>query len=85
MMNHYRGPEPYPANRFFFGAPLLGGFVGGLLGGGIANAFLRPRPYYPGYPPRPYPYGAGPYGGYGGYPGYPPGPGPYGGYGVPYR
>ena len=52
-MYPYRGN---PNERFFFfGAPLLGGFVGGLLGGGLAGAVSRPRPYYP-YPP-PYYYG----------------------------
>lgn len=56
-MNYYRGPVPYDS-RFFppgllIGAPLLGGFVGGLLG----SAILRPRPY-----PYPYPYPP-PYGG----------------------
>lgn len=73
MMYRYRGPIPNQ-ERFFFGAPLLGGFVGGLLG----SALIRPRPYYP-YPPAPYPpYGGRPpvpYGYYGG-----PG-GPYGPYG----
>lgn len=67
-MYYYRGLQPYPENRFFFGAPLLGGFVGGLIGGGIGSALFRPRPYYP-YPPGPapfYPYGGAPYGyGYG--------------------
>ncbi|MED1205919.1 hypothetical protein [Heyndrickxia acidicola] len=59
-MNYYRqvpGPAqgPYPSRFFpFLGAPLIGGFVGGLLG----SALVRPRPV-------PYPYGA--YPGYGGY------------------
>ncbi|KRG12544.1 hypothetical protein ACA29_11340 [Lederbergia galactosidilytica] len=47
MRNYYRMPAPYQDQRFFFGGPLIGGFVGGLLGGGLASAFLRPRPYYP--------------------------------------
>jgi hypothetical protein len=51
--------RPYPDGRFFFGAP----FVGGLLGGLVGSAIFRPRPFY-GYPP--YPYGGYPYGyGYG--------------------
>lgn len=53
--------RPYPGGRFFIGAP----FVGGLLGGLVGSAILRPRPFYP-YPPYPY-YGYGygyPYGGY---------------------
>lgn len=51
-------PGPYPGQRFLFGAPFLGGLVGGLVG----TAIFRPRPpFYPygGYPP----YGVG--GGYG--------------------
>ncbi|MBS4208546.1 hypothetical protein [Bacillus sp. FJAT-50079] len=79
-MYYYRGPNPNQ-ERFFpflFGAPLIGGFFGGLLGGGlVAAAFSRPRPY-----PYPYPYP---------YPPVPPGPPvyygrppvPYG-YGAPY-
>ncbi|GIN42060.1 MULTISPECIES: hypothetical protein [Heyndrickxia] len=68
-MYYYRNvPVPNQSRQFFpflFGAPLLGGFVGGLLG----SALARPRPY-----PYPPPYGPYPYGPYGG--GY--GPGPYG-------
>ncbi|WP_404810097.1 hypothetical protein [Metabacillus halosaccharovorans] len=61
MRNNFR--SPYPGGRFFIGAP----FVGGLLGGLVGSAILRPRPFYP-YPPYPY-YGYGygygyPYGGY---------------------
>jgi hypothetical protein len=69
-LNYYRqvpgpGPGPYPSRFFpFFGAPLVGGFLGGLLG----SALVRPRPFA--YPP---PYG------YGAYPGPAPVPG-YGGY-----
>jgi hypothetical protein len=60
--------RPYPGGRFFFGAP----FVGGLLGGLVGSAIFRPRPpFYPYYPYGGYPYGYGygygyPYGG--GYP-----------------
>ncbi|WP_081622728.1 hypothetical protein [Heyndrickxia acidiproducens] len=47
---------PYP-ERFlpFFGGPLIGGFLGGLLG----SALVRPRPFYP-YAPAPVPYQPGP-------------------------
>lgn len=77
-MNHYmmrNGIHPYPNDRFFFGAP----FVGGLLGGLVGSAIFRPRPpyYYPPYGGGFAPYGYGsPYGGYGnfygggGYPGF---------------
>ncbi|HEY4554306.1 MAG TPA: hypothetical protein VIG80_14035 [Bacillaceae bacterium] len=63
-MYGYRNPGPHADQRIFFGGPLLGGFVGGLLG----SALVRPRPFYP-YPPIPYypypvPYGYG-YGPYG--------------------
>ncbi len=76
-MNYYRGPQPRPDSRFFFGAPLLGGFVGGLIGGGLGATFARPRrPYYP----YPYPYPPPPYYPYGG----PTGPYNYG-YGSPYN
>ncbi|MGV3466991.1 MAG: hypothetical protein ACO1OT_17070 [Heyndrickxia sp.] len=66
-MNYYHhAPNAYQHRQFpfLFGAPLLGGFVGGLIG----SALLRPRPpFYGGYP-----YGVGgypypPYGGYGPY------------------
>lgn len=63
---------PYPTRFFpFFGGPLVGGFLGGLLGSALV---LRPRPFYP-YPPAapPVPYAAYPQ--YGG--GYP----PYGAFG----
>ncbi len=64
-MNYYRGPSPQATRGFpfLFGAPLIGGFVGGLLG----SALFRPRPYpppfypYGGYPP----YGPGLYGPFG--------------------
>lgn len=63
-MNYYHnGPDPYQQRQFplFFGAPLLGGFVGGLIG----SALFRPRPpFYGGYP---YPGGGYPYPPYGGY------------------
>ena len=78
MMYPYRGPG-LNNERFFpflFGAPLLGGFVGGLLGAGIAGAFFQPRPYYP-YPPPPPPVPYYPYGG-------PPVPYGYGGGPYPY-
>ncbi|MCY8359461.1 hypothetical protein MOC61_14560 [Bacillus inaquosorum] len=70
--SYYRGnPDPagYPArNPFLFGAPLVGGLLGGFLGSALFNA---PRPYA--YPPVPYGYGGAPYGfgagvPYGGYP-----------------
>ncbi|MFN2745727.1 MULTISPECIES: hypothetical protein [unclassified Bacillus (in: firmicutes)] len=72
-------PAGYPARSplfWGFGAPLVGGLLGGFLGSAIFN---YPRPYA--YPP-PYPYyggvpGAGPYYGAG------PGGIPYGGAGVP--
>lgn len=66
-MNYYRGPALYHSRSFpfLFGAPLIGGFVGGLLG----SALFRPRPVYP---PPIYPYGGGIPFGYGG---------PYGLYG----
>lgn len=57
---YYRGnpgPAGYPArNPFLFGAPLVGGLLGGFLGSALFN---YPRPYpYP--PPSPYGYGASP-------------------------
>jgi hypothetical protein len=58
-------PGPYPGQRFLFGAPFLGGLVGGLVG----TAIFRPRPPF-------YPYGGYPPYGYGGGPGF-----PNGGYG----
>jgi hypothetical protein len=67
-------PYPGPGGRFFFGAP----FVGGLLGGFIGSAIFRPRPYpyypYGAYPPYGYPSAGYPPGGYP----------PYGGGGYPY-
>lgn len=61
-MQYYRGPAvPVPDQRFFFGAPFVGGLLGGLAGGLIGGAFFRPRPY-PFYPAPFYPYGYG-YGG----------------------
>lgn len=64
-MYGYRGPVPAPGpyglagggSRMFFGAPFLGGLLGGLVG----SALLFPRPYaygfgYGGFPP---PYGVG--------------------------
>lgn len=55
-------------NPFLFGAPLVGGLLGGFLGSALFN---YPRPYA--YPPGPYGYGGAPYGfgagaPYGGYP-----------------
>lgn len=71
-MNYYRSLGSHAHNRFFFGAPFIGGLVGGLIGGGIGSALFRPRPFYPYPPPVPYyPYGPRPY----------PGPYPYGPYG----
>ncbi|MGM0902754.1 hypothetical protein [Mesobacillus maritimus] len=59
-----------PHNRFI-GAPFLfgGPFIGGVLGGLLGSAIIRPRPYpiyppVPVYPPYPYGYGYG----YGPYP-----------------
>ncbi|WP_026584021.1 hypothetical protein [Bacillus sp. J33] len=77
-MHYYRSPYINGGERFFFGAPFIGGLVGGFIGGGLGAALFA-RPYFYG-PPRPF------YGPYGGYPGY----GPYGGspgygpYGAPY-
>ncbi|WP_339244661.1 hypothetical protein NYE53_10550 [Bacillus sp. FSL R5-0523] len=65
------GPAGYPARSpFLFGAPLVGGLLGGFLGSALFN---YSRPYA--YPPGPYGYGGGPYGfgagvPYGGYPGF---------------
>ncbi len=68
MRNDLR--RPYPGGRFFFGGP----FVGGLLGGLVGSAILRPRPYYPypypPYPPYGYGYGYGYSSPYGSYPYY---------------
>lgn len=67
-------PGPYPDQRFFFGAPLLGGLVGGFAGGLVGSTIFRPRPpFYPpygGYPPCGFGggYGYPPYGGGGGFP-----------------
>ncbi|MCY7538259.1 MULTISPECIES: hypothetical protein [Bacillus] len=58
------GIPPYESRVplfFGFGAPLVGGLLGGFLGSAIFN---YPRPYYPPPPPPPVP---PPYGG-----GYPP-------------
>ncbi|MCY7959656.1 hypothetical protein MOC41_06005 [Bacillus spizizenii] len=72
--SYFRGnPDPagYPVrNPFLFGAPLVGGLLGGFLGSALFN---YPRPYA--YPPGPYGYGGAPYGfgagaPYGGYPGF---------------
>jgi hypothetical protein len=57
-MNDFRRPRPFGGfgRRPFFGAPFLGGVVGGLLGSAII-ASTAPYPYpYPYYPPYPYPY-----------------------------
>ncbi|MBD1379028.1 hypothetical protein [Metabacillus arenae] len=73
----YRNKPGYGYRQpFFFGAPFIGGLLGGFLGGALIS-YARPRPYpfyggyggYPGYGG----YGGAPYGG--GYPGY-----GYGGY-----
>ncbi|NPC93103.1 hypothetical protein HOO54_12895 [Bacillus sp. WMMC1349] len=79
MNPHFYGysrsaPAGYPARSPFFwgfGAPL----VGGLLGGFIGSALFNPRPYayprpYGGYGMAPFyggpgPYAGAPYGGYG--------------------
>ncbi|WP_077214457.1 hypothetical protein [Bacillus dakarensis] len=69
MQYYRRPPAPMPMRNdrfFFFGGPLVGGFLGGLAGGLLGTAFYpRPRPYpfYAPYPPYYGPYG---YGGYGG-------------------
>lgn len=70
-MHYYRNipPNLNYDSRFFFGAPLLGGFLGGLLGGGLVSGFARPRPVYPVYPPTYGPFPPGPvYPPYGSYP-----------------
>lgn len=67
-MYGYRGPVPAPGpygfagggSRMFFGAPFLGGLLGGLVGGGlVSSALLLPRPYAYGYGGFPPPYGFG--------------------------
>lgn len=62
-MHYYRGYPPGDQRLFFFGLPLVGGFLGGLAGGFFGSAAARPRPYlpYPPYPPYPpySPYGYG--------------------------
>ncbi|KIN30736.1 hypothetical protein B4073_2121 [Bacillus subtilis] len=72
--SYYRGipgSAGYPARSpFLFGAPLVGGLLGGFLGSALFN---YSRPYA--CPPVPYGYGGGPYGfgagvPYGGYPGF---------------
>jgi len=68
-MYHVRGPQYHQNSRFFFGAPFLGGLLGGVAGGLLGGALLAPRPgFYGGFPPY----------AYGGFPGY-----GYG-YGAPY-
>ncbi len=58
MMYGYRHPQD---SRIWFAGP----FVGGLLGGFLGAAIVRPRPYYYGPAPYgPYPYGPAPYGPY---------------------
>lgn len=64
-MQHYRTPH-YRNDRFwFFGAPFVGGLLGGFAGGLLGGAFYpRPRPYpyyYQPYPPYYGPYGPGAY------------------------
>lgn len=62
-MHYYRGPAAQN-QRFFFGAPFVGGLLGGLAGGLIGGAFYpRPRPFpvYP-VPYPPYVFGYGYYG-----------------------
>lgn len=58
-MYYYRNPYYVNDQRFGFGWPLAGAFLGGLIGGGIGGALFS-RPWgafgYPGY----------------GYPGFPP-------------
>ncbi|GLB59664.1 hypothetical protein [Cytobacillus sp. NCCP-133] len=75
-MHYYRSPYRNGGERFFFGAPFIGGLVGGFLGGGLGAALFAPRPFYG--PPRPF-YGppAPFYGPYSGYPGYAPYGNPY--------
>lgn len=59
MYPYYRNPQHGHDQRFIgFGLPLIGGFLGGLLGGALIN-----RPFYGGYgypgfyPPPPPPIG----------------------------
>jgi len=40
---------PFPG--LLFGAPLIGGFLGGLIGGALAPRPFYPYPPYPPYPP----------------------------------
>jgi hypothetical protein len=71
----YRGGGNRGPFFFGFGAPLVGGLLGGFLGSALFN---YPRPYY--YPPPPPPPYYGGYPGPGGYPGYLGGPYPGGPY-----
>lgn len=69
-MYPYQTSYPGHDQRFlgFFGLPLAGAFLGGLIGGGLGGA-LATRPLFYGYPPMGYPpMGYSPYG----YPGIPP-------------
>ncbi|EKN62452.1 hypothetical protein BABA_25926 [Neobacillus bataviensis LMG 21833] len=69
----YRNQYQYPVQdqRFIgFGWPLaIGGlgFLGGLIGGGLAGGFVASRPFYGGYPPMGYPAMGYPPMGYPGY------------------
>ncbi|WP_066068019.1 hypothetical protein [Neobacillus soli] len=56
----YRNPYPVQDQRFIglLGWPLaVGGlgFLGGLIGGGLAGGFVASRPFYGGYPGMGYP------------------------------
>jgi hypothetical protein len=55
-MYPYRNQYPVHDQRFFgfFGLPLAGAFLGGLIGGGIGGA-LASRPFFGGYPGFGYP------------------------------
>lgn len=64
------GPAGYPARSpFLFGAPLVGGLLGGFLGSALFN-YSRPYAYPPTLMDTEAPYGFGAGVPYGGYPGF---------------
>ncbi|MBV7507010.1 hypothetical protein KW850_17250 [Bacillus sp. sid0103] len=72
MYPYYRNPHQGGDQRFIgfgFGLPLLGGFLGGLLGGALISRPFYGGYGYPGFYPPPPPFGV---------------PGPFPGYGAPY-